>query len=252
MLLCLTVFCTLKLQQQLKLRYLLPGSAAMLLIFPIRGYVFYFILLAVVGSLFMSRFGRGASATAYFVRLAAIAFLAIMLFALDFDRIATQQLNANVWERIQISRLDLAQSAASGYETKANISTLSGAIAFLPKGMAYLLFAPFPWQSGSVRQMLALPETLLWYGLFPFCIIGILYTARRHFRDTIVIFLFVIQLTCFYGIFIGNVGTAHRQRTQIFVFYLIFTAAGLVHSRRKNRMPDGTIAGLRAVSRSLL
>jgi len=100
----------------------------------------------------------------------------------------------------------------------------------------YLLFAPFPWEGGGLRKMLAVPEMLVWYALFPFCVMGMLYTARMLFRRALIIFLFTVQLTLFYAIFQGNVGTAHRQRTQVFVFYFIFTSAGLVYSRRKARL----------------
>jgi 4-amino-4-deoxy-L-arabinose transferase-like glycosyltransferase len=238
----LSVLYTLKLQQEVKLRYIVPAASAMLLIFPIRGYVFYFVLLSVLGALLMSRFGKRASFVGYLTRLGGIALIAITMFSFGFARIANEQLNSRVWDQIQISRADLARSAQSGFDADADVGTLSGALAFMPKGIAYLLFAPFPWQSGSLRMMLPLPETILWYCLFPFCIIGIIYTVRKHLRDALVIFLFVVQLTCFYGIFVGNVGTAYRQRTQVYVFYLIFTAAGLVYVRPRLRGLAGTIA----------
>jgi 4-amino-4-deoxy-L-arabinose transferase-like glycosyltransferase len=240
-LVCVSVFYTLKMQQELKLRFMLPGLIAMLLIYQIRGYVFYFVLLSIIGTLFMSRFGRRADLTGYLIRLGGIAIIAVAIFALGFDKIASQQINAGVLDRIQSSRTDLAQTARSGFGADANVSTLGGALRFLPVGITYLLFAPFPWQSGGIRMLMALPETLLWYALFPYCLKGIIYTVRKHLRDAMVIFLFVIQLTGFYSIFIGNVGTAHRQRTQIFIFYLIFTAVGLVQAKRKNVKLDGTI-----------
>jgi 4-amino-4-deoxy-L-arabinose transferase-like glycosyltransferase len=243
LLITMTVFYTLKLQKEVKIRYIWPTSLAMLLVFPIRGYVFYFVLTSVLGSLLMARFGRKASSAKYFIRLAGIAAIIIFLFMLGFDRIAAQQIDTKLLERIQMSRLDLARNAQSGFDTSADVSTIGGALAFLPKGIAYLLFAPFPWQvSGGSRMYLAMPEVLLWYLAFPFCLAGIFYTVRRHFREALVVFVFVIQLTVFYSIFIGNVGTAHRQRTQVLGFYLIFTSVGWVHFvRRRNGIP-GSIA----------
>jgi 4-amino-4-deoxy-L-arabinose transferase-like glycosyltransferase len=243
-LVCLTVYCTLKVQIELKLRYLVPGFAALLLVFPLRGYVFYFLLLAVIGTLLISKFGRRASFGMFLARIGAMAAIMVALFALDFERIAQQQINANLLNTVQRSRADLAQSAQSGFDPRADVSQLSGALAYLPKGIVYLLFSPFPWQVGRPRMMLAFPETLLWYCLCPFCIVGMTYAVRRHLRNALIIFLFVVQLTCFYGIFIGNVGTAHRQRTQVFVFYMIFTSVGIARWRNRklaNRsvMPSG-------------
>src|SRR5438093_7820513 len=54
---CVTVYFSLKLQMENKIRHALPALTAMVLIFPIRGYVFYFTLLAVVGSYLMSLYG---------------------------------------------------------------------------------------------------------------------------------------------------------------------------------------------------
>jgi 4-amino-4-deoxy-L-arabinose transferase-like glycosyltransferase len=240
-LVCAVVLCTLKVQQQLKLWYILPGAFAMSLIFPLRGYVFYFVLSAVVGTFLIARFGKTDSLGGYLARAGGLAIIAVVFFSLGFGEIAREQLSLRVLEQIQISRADLARSANSGFDADADVSTIKGALRFLPKGVVYLLFAPFPWQTGSTRMMLALPEILLWYALFPFCLIGILYTARRNLRAALVVVLFVVQLTCFYGVFVGNVGTAHRQRTQVYVFYLIFTSVGLVYSRRKNRHVFGTI-----------
>jgi 4-amino-4-deoxy-L-arabinose transferase-like glycosyltransferase len=232
-LICLTVYCSLKAQIQSKLQYLFPGMLGLLLIFPLRGYVFYFLLLAVIGALLISHFGRGAGLGVFLAHMAVLLAILIVLFALDFDRIAAQQLNTDLLETVQRSRIDLARTAQSGFDPNADVGSLSGAIRYMPKGIAYLLFSPFPWQAGSMRSRLALPETLLWYCLFPFCLAGMFYTVKQHLRRALVIILFLIQLTCFYGIFVGNVGTAHRQRTQVFVFYLIFTAVGFTQWRSR-------------------
>jgi hypothetical protein len=242
LLLCLTVFSMLKIQKELKYRYIILATAAILPILAIRIYVFYFILFAVLGAYLMSRFGSRASPGGYIARLAGIAVLGITFFALGFDKISQEQLSVNLLERIQTSRIDLAKAAYSGYGAEAKVNTLSSAISFLPVGVTYLLLAPFPWQGGGFRYMLALPEQLIWYCLIPYFIVGMMYTARKHLRDALIIFLFAAQLTGFYGIFIGNVGTAHRQRTQVFVFYLIFTAAGMVYRKAKKQGRADTIA----------
>jgi hypothetical protein len=241
-LLCVAVLSMLKIQKELKYSYILLATAAILPILAIRIYVFYFILFAVFGAYLMSRFSGRASVGGYMARLGGIALLGITLFALGFDKISQEQLSVNLLEKIQSSRTDLAKGAYSGYGTEAKVNTLSGAISFLPVGVTYIMLAPFPWQGGGFRYMLALPEQIIWYCLIPYFIIGMIYTARRHLRDALIIFLFTVQLTGFYGIFVGNVGTAHRQRTQVFVFYLIFTAAGMVYSKAKKRGRTDTIA----------
>ncbi len=46
------------------------------------------------------------------------------------------------------------------------------------------------------------------------------------------ILVFTTALTLAYGAFLGNVGTAYRQRTQIMMFYFLFVADGLHRKRR--------------------
>ena len=130
---------------------------------------------------------------------------------------------------LNLSRMDLAR-AGSGFAATADVSTVSGILTVLPLGVAYLLFAPFPWSIVNLRQALALPDVLMWYALVPALIRGILY-AHRRLRETMPILVFATALTLAYGAFLGNAGTAYRQRTQVMMFYFLFVADG-IHRRR--------------------
>jgi len=88
----------------------------------------------------------------------------------------------------------------------------------------------------GLRQALALPDVLLWYALVPSLIRGVV-ACRRRLRQTIPILVFTASLTLAYGTFLGNVGTAYRQRTQVMMFYFLFAADGL-HRRRREGVPD--------------
>ena len=103
-------------------------------------------------------------------------------------------------------------------------------------GLVYLLFAPFPWSIGSFRQVLTLPEMLVWYALFPALVRGLALTVRTRFRRALPILVFAGALTAAYAVFQGNVGTAYRQRTQITMFFFIFMAAGQVEKQRAREL----------------
>ncbi|HEX7176387.1 MAG TPA: hypothetical protein VF240_14075, partial [Pyrinomonadaceae bacterium] len=105
------------------------------------------------------------------------------------------------------------------------------AITAIPVGMIYLLFAPFPWQLVNLRQSLTLPEMLVWWGAFPFLVVGLWFTVRYRMRQALPILVFTTMLTLAYSVFQGNVGTAYRQRSQLLVFYFIFASVGLVIAR---------------------
>ena len=140
------------------------------------------------------------------------------------------------FERVQNSRMDLSTSADSGFGEEIDVSTPEGAIAAIPIGLAYLFFAPFPWEVNKLNQILVLPETFIWWTLIPIMISGLWYVVRYKLRASVPIILFSLMLTLSYSIFQGNVGMLYRQRTQIQVFLFMFIAVGfaLIQERREN------------------
>jgi len=125
------------------------------------------------------------------------------------------------------------------------VSTPEGALSAAPKGIVYLLFAPFPWEMQNLRQSITLPEMLVWWGCFPFLILGLGFTVRYRLRQAFVILVFTTMLTLAYSVFQGNVGTAYRQRSQLLVFYFIFVAVGYVLLLEKHQEKKKQIAALR-------
>jgi hypothetical protein len=86
-----------------------------------------------------------------------------------------------------------------------------------------------------MRQLLTLPETLVWYALMPSLARGLLLTIKSRFRDSLPILVFAGTLTLAYAVFQSNVGTAYRQRTQISMFFFIFMGVGL-EARREEQL----------------
>ena len=82
------------------------------------------------------------------------------------------------FETIQRSRRDLSRRANSGFGQDVDVSTATGAISAVPLGMTYLLFAPFPWQLASLRQLITLPEMIVWWVSFPLLVTGIWFTLK--------------------------------------------------------------------------
>src|SRR2546428_1340355 len=79
---------------------------------------------------------------------------------------------------VQRSRQDAAQSAKSGFAKDVDVSTTSGALGAIPVGLFYLMFAPLPWQLTSLRQMITLPEMIIWWGSFPLLVLGLWFTIK--------------------------------------------------------------------------
>jgi 4-amino-4-deoxy-L-arabinose transferase-like glycosyltransferase len=231
--LCIAVsmYAVLKLNREFTVRYVLLFVAASLALMTLRFYVFYFVAFATMGTFVLSQRRGVVGSVASYVVLIAV-FVGAFTFAAKQETVE-QQRSYFTLERLQLTRSDQAMWGQSAYEPKADVSTTQGALSVLPVGLLYLLFAPFPWAVRGVRQLLTVPETLVWYALWPALIRGLVYTVRHRFRPALPILVFAASLTCAYAVFQGNIGTAYRQRTQVTMFYFILMAAGLVEKRRK-------------------
>lgn len=216
------------------------GSVAVLVvsltcILSLRFYIFPMVAVAAIGSLIV---GVSGSPGKLIARLGGLILVGVFLTYFGVLRIASTDIEktANL-ERIQISRMDLARSAESGFEANNDVSTPEGALATVPIGLTYLFLAPFPWAAANLRQAITIPETLLWYATLPFIVFGIIYTVRKRLSKALPILIFTLLLTFAYSIFQGNVGTAYRQRTQIQVFLFMFAAVGieLIREKRQDR-----------------
>ena len=138
----------------------------------------------------------------------------------------------DMWRRNLAGGRDPSR-VGSSYLADTDISSPEKAVAFLPVGVLYLLMAPFPWMIRNFRQAITLPEMLVWWYLIPSLIRGLVYGLKERFTYVSSPLVFSVGLTFMYALFQGNVGTAYRQRAQIFIFYFIFISAGLL--LKKNR-----------------
>jgi 4-amino-4-deoxy-L-arabinose transferase-like glycosyltransferase len=213
-----------RLKQKLTLQALIGTVAPILAIQPLRFYLVYFMIFAVLGSLLIDR-GLGAL-TGVYKQLFLLAFI-VGVFALTGLAGRTLQSTEYLsFEKVHYYRQGLALSARSGFSQDVDISTPGKALAFLPVGMANLLFGPFPWQFTSLRALVAVPETIAWWFLVPATWRGLVFTTRRKFSEISPILLFSFTLVCAYSLVHGNVGSGFRQRSQVFVFLFMFSAVG--------------------------
>jgi DNA replication protein DnaC len=113
-------------------------------------------------------------------------------------------------EQMQVTRVDQAMWGQSAYGTQYDVSTPAGALQALPFGLVYLLFAPFPWAISGFRQLLTLPETLVWYALMPAFARGFVYSVRHRLRDVLPILVFAVTLTSAGNAGAIRAGAGHR------------------------------------------
>lgn len=231
--LCMTL--VLRLQEKFSYWDIVFLILALFGIFSLRFYIFFMAGLAIVGSLMI---GTSVTMSSMLRRGVVLIILGLGLTYVGvIDDANVEFEKYGDLQKVQQSRLDLAQSAESGFGEDLDVSTTSGAITALPIGFLYLFLAPFPWQMTNFRQLITLPEVLIWWASIPFMIKGLIYAVRNRLRKSAPILVFSVLLTLVYSIFLGNVGTAYRQRTQIQVFLFIFIAVGwtLYQEEKENK-----------------
>ncbi len=130
-------------------------------------------------------------------------------------------------EAAQMIRADFQRGAGSAYGQGADVSSLPGAVAYLPLGLAYFLLAPFPWAVASALQTVALPETLLWWAVVPFGLWGAWLSFRHDARGHTVPITILLVVTFAYALVEANVGTAFRHRGQVLPIMLLYVAIGI-------------------------
>lgn len=234
--LALSILATLKVGQSLNLRYLAVLIVSLVGVLAFRFYVFYMMLAAIIGSYIMGM--KALTAQSMARQFVVVLVIGLSLTYFGITRYATAQFETyGNLEQLNRSRQNLATAAKSGFGQDVDVSTTSGALTTIPSGLVYLLFAPFPWQLGSLRQSLTLPEMVVWWAAFPLLILGAWFSLRYRLRQMAPILIFTSMLTLAYSVFQGNVGTAYRQRAQVLVFYFIFVAVGsvLVKEKRDER-----------------
>ena len=230
-LLTLSMLATLKLGNRFSFRYLTALALALCGLITLRFYVFYIVLLAIIAAFVLGR--RQLTAQSFARQLIVITVIGVGLAYFGVSRYASQQLDAyGNLRQLQLMRMD-ASTAGSGFGQDVDVSTPAGAISAIPLGFSYLVLAPFPWQLASVRQMITLPEMVIWWCSLPLLILGLWFTSKYKLREVAPILIFTTLLTLTYSILQGNVGTAYRQRAQLLVFYFVFVAVGFVLMKEK-------------------
>jgi hypothetical protein len=240
LLLVIALSACVSLRRRVSLSAILGILLPVLAIQSIRFYMVYFLGFAIMVSLLLD---RGMSILTGIYKQLFVVVAAVALFALlGVTERREADLNYFTLEYASNYRHGMAISAKSGFDADVDISTPGSALAYLPVGIAHLLWAPFPWQLTSLRPLLAAPETILWWLLFPATFRGIVFAIRRRFGATSALIIFSATLTCAYSLIHGNVGSAFRQRAQILVFLFVFCAAGIYIKRlRKAGVDPGRV-----------
>ncbi len=230
--LVLAVYFTVRLKQEFSGGAVIGFVLSMLVLLGLRYYIFVLAL----GSLVIGYLGVRSGRMAEFLA-GGILFLGAAMILYQAAPPENEFLRSASLSGIQSYRQGMVEGAESAYLVDADVSTPLGALLYLPVGLAYFLLAPFPWQWGSLRQLIAVPETLFWYALIPATLAGFIRLAREKMAVVLPLYVLMASVTLSYSMVQGNVGTAFRHRAQVIVFAYIFAGIGL-RLRRAQQQPE--------------
>jgi hypothetical protein len=117
-------------------------------------------------------------------------------------------------------------SSAVTEDTTSLGGSLRANISFLPLGLLYTLFAPFPWSSRTLEQVATIPEMIFWYGCLLFAAVAtVRLLVRRDLRFAFG-FATAAGLLVIFSLVESNVGTLIRSRAMLVPYVLILGSVG--------------------------
>ena len=106
--------------------------------------------------------------------------------------------------------------------------------------IAYTLFSPFPWMSGSFGLQLGKIDALIWYYLFFSALRGARVLWKEDRAAVLTLLIFIVPGTIAYATTMANVGLILRQRMPIMMVTSVLAA--LVWSRQEREAAKRTQA----------
>jgi hypothetical protein len=217
----LSALFTLKLNRGFELKSFIFLILSLLALFSLRHYVAYIVFIAIAGTLILSQKEWSPARLIY----AGLTLVAIGVTLAYFG--AGEALSTIDLKRIQMFREWSSNVAESTFGANVDITDTEAVIEYLPIGLIYVLFAPFPWMIKNLRQLIALPELLLWWILTPMMLRGYWFMVRKRLRESFTACTLLLGLVLTHALYQSNVGTAYRHRAQIYGFFFIFISIGL-------------------------
>lgn len=119
-------------------------------------------------------------------------------------------------------------------------------IAYLPRGLLYLLFAPLPWEMRTLADLAAAPDLLVWYLVVMVAFVGLYRVIVDRGWDMAYPILVGGAIAAALSLIEGNVGTLVRHRAMVIPLAVLVASYGLPHADRWTRSMVGHLSSRRA------
>ncbi|MFY9572181.1 MAG: glycosyltransferase family 39 protein, partial [Blastocatellia bacterium] len=180
---CLCILYTLKVRTKVEVKSFILLLVSLGCLYTLRHYMSYIMFTAIAGAFL---FTTTKKFTPFRMLQGAVLVMVIGLAFSYFGAGESARTSLDL-KRIQSSREWNAKAANSGFGGDVDITDPKAAIEFLPLGLLYVLFAPFPWMISNLRQLITLPELIAWWCLFPMMLKGYWFVIRNRLRESFVV-----------------------------------------------------------------
>ncbi|MEA2703019.1 MAG: hypothetical protein QOD63_964 [Actinomycetota bacterium] len=223
-LLALGANCAVRISDRISLAPLAVLAATMALLFTFRGWVG---VMAAGGLVIGIAFGRHQLLSGLGTGVTALCLIGLLVVVTGLGYSGYKTAVGSDLEHASLVRRDLADSATSGFNAEADISTPTRALTYLPGAMVTFAVGPFPWQIGGVRQLPVIPDMVVWWALLPSLWRGVRVGGRQRGRQILVLLMPALTTALLLALALGNFGTLMRERTQVFILLVPFLCLGL-------------------------
>ncbi|MFA5410251.1 MAG: glycosyltransferase family 39 protein [Candidatus Omnitrophota bacterium] len=224
-------YCVIKLRNGGQiLAHWATASFAFFLLMKIRTPIAFFILFSLYFSLpFFAKQGRNRALFILSFFTISAFFIIIIYYMINKFTLELFDLTLNRFlASLQVMRINKMYAAESFFLKDIDISKPLNLLLNLPSFLAYIYFAPFPWQAIKPARIFASVEMLIWAFFSLAALKGILLSIRYKFKESVTILIFLLIMT-FVFVGEGNIGTLFRHRAFIWPFLFLMTSTGLCY-----------------------
>jgi 4-amino-4-deoxy-L-arabinose transferase-like glycosyltransferase len=122
-------------------------------------------------------------------------------------------------------RRNYLAEGGSAFLINVQYSNFGQMLLFIPLGLVYFLFSPFPGSATNIMQLLSSLENIIFYIIFLLAIGGMYRLVKdKKLKLTYFLSIIILSISLFYSVIEANIGTAYRHKMQILPFIIIIAS----------------------------
>lgn len=226
-------WCCVKFRKQFKFYLVILAIAVILALKEFRGIVLLVFVAALLVSFFLPVWkNRKIEALALFVLFIAIVFLCVPFIKSRISDTVNLKIGDSMLDFMH-ERRNFKASGGTAFLSNFDFRNPLGLLLFIPIGLLVAWLAPFPWQIGSMLQIVSLPEMLVYYFFLFYFVAGARYVMNNKIKEAGIIISIIFIMQVVLAVSEGNIGTLFRHRAIILPLMFALSSIGFIEKKRR-------------------